>query len=277
MKKNILSIVLIQIVVACGLVAEPLPIDDVLQAEHRTEADKARDVYRNPKETLAFFGLRPDQNVLELWPGSGWYSDIIAPLLKDKGQYTAATFSPDRFNSDDKREVYWSKIALRFMERMSDSNIYGDVHFSVFENKTFETPNKPKDIDVALLIRSIHIWDERGMLSEGLKSVYEVLKPGGVLGIVQHRANSVSSIASIASEGYMDERYVIAAVTQAGFEFVASSEINQNVKDTKDYPKGVYTLPPTLAMGNVNRDKYLEIGESDRMTLKFVKPTNVKD
>lgn len=277
MKKYILSFVLLPLVVAFGVVAEPLSIDSILKSDNRLEEDKQRDAYRHPKETLAFFGLQPNHTVLDIWPGSGWYTEIVAPFVKDKGHYIAANFSPERFNSDDKREVYWGKISLKFMEKVADKDIYGDVQLAVFENGKFETPNNLSNIDLALLIRSIHIWDEQGMLMDGLKSVFEVLKPGGVLGIVQHRSNSVSSIASSASEGYMDERYVIEAAVRAGFELEASSNINANPNDTKDYPRGVYTLPPTLAMGNVERDKYLQIGESDRMTLKFVKPTHVKN
>ncbi|MBU2883832.1 methyltransferase [Psychrosphaera sp. B3R10] len=277
MNKYILSFVLLPLIAAFGVVSEPRSIDSILDSDHRLEQDKQRDIYRHPKETLAFFGLKPNHTVLDIWPGSGWYTEIVAPYVKGSGQYIAANFSPERFNSGDKREVYWGKISLKFMEKVAEKDIYGDVQLEVFENGKFEKPNNLPKVDIVLLIRSIHIWDEQGTLSEGLKSVFEVLKPGGILGIVQHRSNSISSIASSASEGYMDELYVIDAVTQAGFELEASSNINANPNDTKDYPRGVYTLPPTLAMGNVERDKYLQIGESDRMTLKFVKPTHAKN
>lgn len=274
MNKNWLSLLIIPVTLACGLVAQPLAIDVVLEAEHRSVEDKQRDIHRHPKETLAFFGLQQDQHVLEIWPGAGWYSDILAPYLKDQGRYTAATFSPNEWNSDDKREVFWSKISRRYIDKFSDQSLYGEVNFTIFEDNSFTGDYVPENVDLVLLVRSIHIWDERGSLLDSLKAVLSVMKPGATLGIVQHRAKSLSATSSSAAEGYMDEGYVIEAAERAGFKFVASSEINQNKKDTKDYLRGVYSLPPTLAMGNVDKDKYLAIGESDRMTLKFVKPTN---
>lgn len=272
MKKNLLSLLVLPIVVACGLVAQPLSLETMLEAEHRNSEDKARDVYRNPVATLEFFEVKDSSHVLDVWPGSGWYTDIVAPYVKGKGQYTAAIFAPDQLNSDDKRQVYWSKVSLKFMEKTADKSIYGDINYTVFQDGQFAPETKPNDVDVVLLIRAIHVWDEQGTLHDSLKALWSVMKPGAVLGIVQHRANSLTAISSSAGEGYMDQRYVTEAVKQVGFEFVASSEINKNDKDTKDYPRGVYALPPTLAMGNTDRETYLAIGESDRMTLKFIKP-----
>ena len=247
-------------------------LSSIIASEHRSEENRLRDKYRNPEEVIDFFGVEPSDNVLELWPGTGWYSEILAPYLKDTGNFFAATFNLDNLNSGDKRDAYWSKIAKKYVEKMSDAGLYGDVRFATFDKGQIDGNIGEQEIDVALIIRSIHIWDERGELASGLSEVFRVLKPGGTLGIIQHRANSVSELASTAVDGYMDERYVINAPEKAGFKLVASSEINRNLKDTKDHPKGVYTLPPTLAMGQTDREKYQSIGESDRMTLKFVKP-----
>ena len=247
-------------------------LSSILKSEHRSEANKLRDQYRNPEQVIEFFGVEPDDNVIEFWPGSGWYSEILAPYLKEAGAFFAATFDENNLNSSDKRDVYWSKVAKKYKNKMSDAGLYGDVRFSTFDNSQLQGDVPENEIDVALIIRSIHIWDEKGDLASGLGEVYRVLKPGGTLGIVQHRANAISELSAIAVDGYMDERYVISAAEKAGFKLVASSEVNSNFKDTKDYPKGVYTLPPTLAMGSTDREKYMKIGESDRMTLKFVKP-----
>jgi len=266
-------------VFAQALVFTSMPIyaenlSTILKGEHRSEENKARDQFRHPQKVLEFFNVEPDDHVLEMWPGSGWYSEILAPYVKEKGVFSAATFATDNLNSEDKRDAFWSKIANKYREKMSDSDLYGDVHFSVFQNSKFEGNDLPAQVDVILIVRTLHVWDEMGQMQESLKNLFKILKPGGVLGIVQHRANSISDFASTAGEGYMDQRYVVNAAEQAGFKLTATSEINQNLRDTKDYPKGVYALPPMLAMGKLNKKKYLSIGESDRMTLKFVKPNS---
>jgi len=249
-------------------------LDKVLASSHRSEENKSRDKARHPKETIDFFGTKPTDHVMEIWPGDGWYSEILAPYVKDKGQFTAVTFSTGNLNSKDKKEVSWSKNALSYREKMSDQDIYGNVDFYEFEpQKPFDTQNI-KPVDVVYVVRTFHIWDELGAFAQGLKSIYEVLKPEGILAVVQHRGNAISQNASSAVEGYLDERYVIDTAERNGFKLVASSEVNLNLKDTKDYPKGVYALPPVLAMGGTERDKYLAIGESDRMTLKFIKTVN---
>lgn len=251
-------------------VAEDL--DKILAGEHRSEKNVARDQYRNPIETIEFFGTKPTDHVLEMWPGTGWYSEILAPYVKDQGKYTAATFALDNMSSEDKRDKSWSKTAHKYKNKMSDRDIYGDVSFTEFSPPRKFQCAEPSSIDVAYVVRTMHIWDEQGILLQGLESIYDALKPGGVLAVVQHRGNASSSLGSIAVEGYLDERYVIDVAEKAGFQLEASSEINANAKDTKDHPKGVYTLLPTLAMGKKDKDRYMEIGESDRMTLKFIKP-----
>jgi predicted methyltransferase len=246
-------------------------LESVLQSKHRSDKSIARDQYRHPKQTIEFFGTKPTDHVLEMWPGTGWYSEILAPYVKEKGKFTAVTFALDNLYSDDKRDAYWSKTAIKYKEKMSDKALYGDITFNEFAPPQKFQCAEPNTIDVAYVVRTMHIWDEQGILLQGLESIHQALKPGGVLAVVQHRGTESTSIGSTAGEGYLDERYVVKVAKKAGFELVASSEINANALDTKDHPRGVYALPPTLAMGKKDKGKYQAIGESDRMTLKFVK------
>ncbi|WP_299269320.1 methyltransferase [uncultured Psychrosphaera sp.] len=246
-------------------------LDEILTSPHRSDENKSRDEARHPKETIEFFGTKPTDHVLEMWPGDGWYSEILAPYVKDKGHFSAVTFSTGNLNSSNKRDVSWSRNALSYKEKMSDVALYGKVDFFEFEPpKSFDLKDI-KPVDVVYVIRNLHVWDEYGALNHAIQAIYTVLKPNGILAVVQHRGDAVSKNASSAAEGYLDERYVIEAIEKNGFELVSSSEINLNLNDTKDYPKGVYALPPVLAMGGTERDKYIGIGESDRMTLKFIK------
>ena len=246
-------------------------LDEIIKGKHRAEKNIARDQYRHPKQAIEFFGTKPTDHVLEMWPGTGWYSEILAPYVKDQGKFTAATFSIGNMSSEDKRDASWSKTALKYREKMSDKSLYGNVNFSEFDPPQMYQVAPDNSVDVAYLIRTMHIWDEQGILLKGLEAIYDALKPNGVLAVVQHRGNASMEIGSVAVEGYLDERYVIKVAEKAGFKLQAKSEINANLKDTKDHPKGVYTLLPTLAMGKKDKAKYLDIGESDRMTLKFIK------
>jgi len=265
-----LVLVVIALMSSTGTSANGLT--SILEGAHRSEENKARDLYRHPKQVIEFLKIKPHHTLLEVWPGSGWYSEILAPYLKSRGQYYAAIFSLDNLNSDDKQAVFWSKVSQKYQEKMSDEAIYGDVSYSIFDNAKFISSKPEPKMDVIFIARTLHVWDERGEMQDALKALFEVLKPGGTLGIIQHRADTISEFASRAGEGYMDQRYVIDAALKAGFILDKSSEINHNPKDTKDYPKGVYALPPTLAMGSLDKEKYLAIGESDRMTLRFIKP-----
>jgi predicted methyltransferase len=268
---KIVLIALLLAISAGGVCAPSSSLEDIINGEHRSADNKSRDNFRHPQKTIEFFGTKPSDHVLEMWPGNGWYSEILAPYVKDNGKFTAVTFSVDNLNSDDKRASSWSKTALRYREKMSDKSLYGNVKFTEFEPPAQLKVAKPGSVDVAYIVRVMHIWDEQGILAQGLKSVHKALKPGGVLAVIQHRGDEVAGIGSSAVEGYLGEKYVIEAAKSAGFKLVASSDINANSKDTKNHPKGVYTLPPMLAMGAKDSDKYIEIGESDRMTLKFVK------
>lgn len=229
----------------------------ILAAPHRPENDRARDRYRHPLETLTWFGVQPNMTVVEIWPGGGWYTDILAPLLKEHGMYYAAVFE----NSQKFRD----KLA-------ATPDLYEKVVV------TDLIPPEKVDIapagsaDLVLTFRNVHNWMSRGFAEDVFKAMYRALKPGGVLGVVEHRANPALPQDPKAASGYVREDDVIKLAEAAGFQLAGRSEINANPKDSKDYPQGVWTLPPTLRLGEVDRDKYLAIGESDRMTLKFVKP-----
>ncbi|MDF3124340.1 methyltransferase [Rheinheimera sp. 1928-s] len=262
---------------AAAVAETPSAPDLTALAEHsfRSEEDKARNKHRHPVETLSFFGIKPTMSVLEIWPARGWYTDILAPYLKDQGKLTIANFRVDDGTMQDDRKIFWSRISEKLTQRiLKNKEHYGSVEQTEFDPPGYMFLGLTQQYDMVLSFRNAHIWNEQGYLLDVFRSVFDVLKPGGVFGIVEHRASRVSEISSSAVEGYLDESYVIAVAEHAGFKLLAKSEINANSKDTKDYPKGVYALPPTLAMGTVEREKYLDIGESDRMTLKFVKASS---
>jgi len=249
-----------------------LVLQQLADAGQRSKEHKLRNKYRNPAETLQFFGIQPQMSVLEIWPGHGWYTEILAPFLKDQGKLTLAQFRHNDGSLKDERSIFWARVSERLAQRVAEqSDYFGEITNIELDPPRFSPPQQ-EQFDMVLTFRNAHIWNESGHLYGTLQSVFQALKPGGVLGMVEHRSARLSDISSSAVEGYLDEAYVIQAAEQAGFELVASSEINANPADTKDYPKGVYALPPTLAMGQYNKAQYMAIGESDRMTLKFIKP-----
>jgi predicted methyltransferase len=238
----------------------------ILAGEQRSPENRARDVYRHPKETLLFFGIRPEMRVLEVWPEPGWYTEVIAPLLRDKGKYYAGVIPADPTNKYITRRLddYRAKLASRpdFYDRVSVVSFAangGDV-----------VP--PGSLDMVLTFRNIHNWMARDSAAQAFASMYRALKPGGVLGVVEHRGNPAVPQDPHAKSGYVNEDYAIRLIEAQGFRLVAKSEINANPKDTKDYEQGVWTLPPTYRLGEKDHDKYAAIGESDRFTLRFVKP-----
>lgn len=248
-------------------------LTELAENPKRGAAHLHRNQYRNPVETLTFFGIEPQMSVLELWPVRGWYTEILAPFLKDQGQLTVAHFRLDGGNANDERSLFWARLSSRLEQRILQQEAeFGPVARVALDPPQFIPALAPNQFDMVLSFRNAHIWDQRGHLLATMQNLYEVIKPGGVLGMVEHRAARVTELTSYAVEGYTDEAYLIAVAERVGFQLVASSEINANPKDTKDYTKGVYTLPPTLALGLEDRDYYLNIGESDRMTLKFIKP-----
>ncbi len=237
-------------------------LDAVLAGSWRSAPNKARDVYRHPKATLQFFGLQPDQTVIEITPGAGWYSEILAPLLRDNGHYIAAVTDN---NAEAKQDV-----AAMHAKFAADSAEYGKATIATF-NPQAPVLGPAGSADMVLTFRNVHNWTMAGTAPAMFKAFYAVLKPGGVLGVVDHRAAAGATLDSVKESGYLPTDYVIKLATDAGFKLDEQSEINANPKDTKDYPKGVWTLPPTLTLGDQDRAKYLAIGESDRMTLRFVK------
>lgn len=233
-------------------------------APTRTPANLARDKYRHPAETLAFFGVKPGDTVVELWPGAGWYTEILAPLAKAGGGtlYAAAP---------------WDRGLNRVKAKQTENaDVYGAVKLAEFPNAGTNPKVPDGSADVVLTFRNVHNWrfDGKDNTAEAFKQIFAMLKPGGTLGIVDHRLNESDDSAKEEKSGYMKESSIIGFAEAAGFKLAGKSEINANPKDTKDYPKGVWTLPPTLTEGEANRDTYLAIGESDRMTLKFVKPAS---
>ncbi|MBI3798127.1 MAG: class I SAM-dependent methyltransferase [Deltaproteobacteria bacterium] len=253
------------LLIACPVQADQQPGDDktvtaltdVLAGTHRAESDRARDQYRHPLETLTWFGIRDNMTVVEIWPGGGWYTDILAPFLKERGVYYAV--------AAENEQSFKEKLAAAPL-------LYGKVMVTELVPPAKMDLAPEGSADMVLTFRNIHNWMNRGYADEVFKAMYRALKPGGVLGIVEHRGNPTLPQDPKAASGYVTEDQVIKLAEAANFQLVARSEINANPKDTKDYPKGVWTLPPVLRMENVDREKYLAIGESDRMTLKFIKP-----
>lgn len=235
----------------------------------RTPDYVQRDRYRHPLETLSFFGIRPDMTVVEIWPGAGWYTEILAPYLRDSGQYYAATQAASLPNASDGTK----KGVANFRDKLAAApDAYDKVHLSEFKPPERVEIAPTSTADLVLTFRNVHNWMAGEYEADAFKAFYAALKPGGVLGVVEHRAPAGQSREQSKQNGYVTEAYIKALAFGAGFEFEGSSPVNDNPRDTKDYPEGVWTLPPVLRLKDVDRDKYLAIGESDRMTLKFVKP-----
>jgi len=234
----------------------------------RADADRARDAHRHPVETLRFFGLEPHMHVLELWPGRGWYTEILGPVLKDAGKLSVTNADPN-----GPQDQYAHRMAREYADWLAANEArIGKVHAVQVAPPAQLALGEPDSVDLALTFRNNHTWRNGGYQDAVYREVFRVLKPGGVLGVVQHRAPAGADPAVSAKSGYLPEAEVIAAAEAAGFVLEAKSEINANPRDTKDYAKGVWTLPPNYAEGEKDRAKYAAIGESDRMTLRFVKP-----
>jgi len=249
--------------------AAPDSLAATVASSARTPKYAARDVYRHPLQTLQFFGLRPDQTVVEIWPGRGWYMEILAPYLRDRGKYYAAIEAPDVSGASQEAKDDASFLRKRIAD---DPARFGKVIVTDLHPPQLTEICPPGTADLVLTFRNVHNWIDDGTQQQQFNTFFKALRPGGVLGVVEHRAKPGTSLDETKKSGYVDEAYVRKLATDAGFRFVGASSVNDNPKDTKDYPKGVWTLPPTLTLGNQDRDKYLAIGESDRMTLKFVKP-----
>ena len=233
-----------------------------IASEDRTPKNVQRDPFRNPYETLSFFGIESDMTVIELSPGGGWYTEILANYIHYPGTLIAA-----HFNADSDR-AYYRRSRANFEEKVSNNPMYGRVEIVDLDSNLAE----PETVDAVLTFRNLHNW--LGPQMDGIFSnTYKALKPGGVFGVVEHRAKPGTSMDIMKKSGYVTEQLAIEVAKKHGFELVAKSEVNSNPKDTADHPRGVWTLPPNLGLKEVDKDKYLQIGESDRMTLLFKKPT----
>lgn len=243
-------------------------LDDAIEGQHRSEANRARDTFRRPKMTLLFFGLQKDMSVIEISPSAGWYTEIIAPVLKDGGRYIAAVPK-----LDDKAPEAMRQRDAGFRDKIASGRaIYGNAQITTYD------PAKPSfapagSADLVLTFRNVHNWAKAGTTDAMFQGFFAALKKGGVLGVVEHRAKAGTDLQRQIDSGYMTEDYVIEAAERAGFKFDAGVELNSNWRDTKDHPGGVWNLPPNLrGVPEADKPKYLAIGESDRMTLRFVKP-----
>ena len=249
--------------------AETFTLQELIADDHRSEANIARNPSRHPVETLEFFGLRPDSTVIEIHPAGGWYSEIIAPYVRDEGRYYAAHFSPNSTRASQQRSLGG------FEDKMvANSDLYGRVTIRHLLPPHEVAIAPAESADLAMTFRNVHNWIMAGQEHDFFAAFFAALKPGGVLGVVEHRALLGSAMEVMETSGYVTEDYVKEIAAAAGFEFAESSEINANPGDPTVHPEGVWTLPPSYRLGDVDREKYAAIGESDRMTLKFVKPAN---
>lgn len=248
--------------------AEDSLLQQTINGSHRSEEHKNRDQYRHPQETLDFFEVKADMTVVEIWPGGkGWYTEILAPYLKEKGVLYAAHFSAD---SDT---AYYPKNLKLFKEKtQSEPSIYSKTKITTLQPPEVIDIAPKGSADRVLTFRNIHNWMKNDQADSVFKAMFTALKSGGILGVVEHRAPENSEQDPKAISGYVKQSYVIALAEKAGFKLEDKSEINANSNDTTVYPKGVWTLPPSLRLKDQDKKKYLSIGESDRMTLKFIKP-----
>ncbi len=243
-------------------------LEKILAGEHRSATNKARDTFRHPKETLAFFGVKADSTVIETFPGAGWYTEVLAPYLRPSGRYIAAYPAESVRGIKSFQEKLAAKPAL--YDKVKIVPIGAPAALDIRPDGANTVAGGGADF--VLTFRNVHNWIDDDNVDAFMKSFFDALKPGGVLGLVEHRAKPGSKLKQAIDLGYVTEEYVIKHALMAGFKLDAKSEINANLKDSKDYKSGVWTLPPSLADGELERAKYVAIGESDRMTLRFVKP-----
>lgn len=244
-------------------------VQKAVQDSHRDPANVKRDAYRHPAQTLSFFGVAPGKTVIEITPGSGWYSEILAPLLRGKGSYVAAVVDPMAVPEGRGRD-YQQRSREGLEKKFAGNAAVYDKATLVAYNPTAPVFGAANSADVVLTFRNVHNWRSANQAEGMFKGFYSVLKPGGVLGVVEHRAKA--DVPADDKTGYVGQKEVIAMAEAAGFKLAGSSEINANPRDTKDYPNGVWTLPPTNQHDAADEAKYQAIGESDRMTLRFIKP-----
>lgn len=240
-------------------------LEKAVSGEHRSAKNKTRDQYRNPVETLSFFGFTSEMTVVELTPGGGWYTEILAPALKGTGKLYGAHYP------DTGEDNYYSNSRKALEKKLASDDIYSEVVLTDFVPRQQSELAPEGSADLVLTFRNLHNWKDEGV-EQVFKDAFKALKAGGVLGVVEHRLPA--GVAPEKAAGYVSEATTIKQAKAAGFRFAGASEVNANPKDMAQHPKGVWTLPPSLRLGETDKEKYLAIGESDRMTLKFVKPEN---
>ena len=244
---------------------DPGTLEQLLAAPHRSAGNVARDRFRHPLEVLAFFGIKDDSTVVEILPGSsGYYMEILAPYPKDRGLYIAAgrdAAAPPRYLADHRKLLARLKAEPALYEKVAVTQFNADLHQIA----------PPGSADFVLTFRNLHNWMERNETEGALRAFHKALKPGGVLGVVDHRGRADMPQDAQTKTGYVRRDFAVALIEKAGFKLAGAAEINANPKDTKDHPAGVWSLPPTYRLKDKNRAKYEAIGESDRFTLKFVK------
>jgi len=246
-----------------------VPLQDVLAGEWRSDANRARDEYRHPLQTLEFFGVQPQQTVVEITPGAGWYAEILAPWLREGGNYVAAVVDPAALPAGGGRD-YQQRSRDGLEKKFAEAPAQFDRAGIVAYDPAAPVLGAPGSADVVLTFRNVHNWRASGQAEGMFRAFFDVLKPGGTLGVVEHRAKA--DVPAEDKSGYVGQAQVIAMAEAAGFKLQGSSEINANPRDTKDHPNGVWTLPPSNNHDATDDAKYKAIGESDRMTLRFVKP-----
>ncbi len=258
--------------VSLSTIAEvPADLAAAVAGPQRSAENRARDAWRHPGETLAFFGLQPTMTVVEISPGGGWFTEILAPYLREKGKLIAAAY-PDDVPGED--GAYYRKSRTAFNAKLAASPaVYDKVQVTDFMVPDRLELAPEGSVDMVLTFRNVHNWVDADKNEEKVfAAAFRALKPGGVLGVEEHRTPRAVSREEIAQKGYMPESVVIGIAEKAGFVLEEKSEVNANPADTHDHPEGVWTLPPTLSLGDKERAKYVAIGESDRMTLRFRKP-----
>jgi predicted methyltransferase len=241
-------------------------IQAMVAGKHRAPGAADRDKYRHPTETLEFFGFKPTMTVLDIGPGEGWYTELLAPALAKQGKYFATNGDPK--GPADQRGTFYAQRFVSFLETAPE--IYGKVETVTVDGKAPKI-GKDNTFDMVLIMRGIHGMINNKTFHTWLDEISKSLKNGGVLGIEEHRAKADANVEEAAKKGYVPEAYILESAEKHGFKLAGKNEINANPKDTKDYAEGVWTLPPTYRLKDKDKEKYAAIGESDRMTLKFVK------